>query len=112
MTEKEKKEEEAKFALDKLMRERIITHVLQIAHVSTDTNDIENIKLQYQRNFEKYVGTYLDVSIVPYQFGNFWFNESGFQFLWRDHRGHICPECLTWKEVVTRLNKMKKEMSV
>ena len=65
MTEKEKKEEEAKFALDKLMRERIITHVLQIAHVSTDTNDIENIKLQYQRNFEKYVGTYLDGLTKP-----------------------------------------------
>lgn len=112
MTEKEKREEEAKFAMDKLMRERIIAHVLQLTHVSTNKNDTEDVKAQYQKSFNKYSGTYLDVSIVPYQFGNFWFNEAGFQFLWRDHRGHICPECLTWKEVVTRLNKMKKEMSV
>lgn len=110
MTEKEKKEEGAKFAIDKLMRERIITHVLQIAHVSTDTNDIEDIKSQYQSKFDKYSGTYLDVNIIPYQFGNFWFNEAGFQFSWRDHRGYICPECLTWKEVVTRLHNIKKEM--
>lgn len=112
MTEKEKREEQAKIAMDKLMRERIIAYVLQLAHVSTDKNDIEDVKAQYQRSFDKYSGIYLDVNIVQYQFGSFWFNEAGFQFLWRDHRGYIRPECLTWKEVVTRLSKMKREVRV
>lgn len=103
MTEKEKKEEEAKFALDKLMREKIICHVLQIAHVPHDINNVEDIKTFYQRNFDRYSGVYVDISIVPYQYGNFWFNEAGFQFLWRDHRGYICAECLSWKEVKRRI---------
>ena len=104
MTEKEKQEEEAKkFAMDKSMREKIIRHVLQIAHVPHDINNVEDIKTFYQRNFDRYGGTYLDATIVPYQYGNFWFNEVGFQFSWRDHRGYICTECLTWQDVKRRI---------
>lgn len=106
MTNKEK--EERDFLMDKIKRKSIIEEVLYIAF-EDDTiplNEINNVKKFYIEHYGKYIGKYIDICSEPYSYGDFHFNDAGFQFKWKSHNHIIQLECISWDEVKRRLTLM------
>lgn len=86
-------------------REGIIGEVLRFAFTDKQTQcNFENIKEFYFKNFTVYLNLrkYINICSAPYSYGDFWFIDAGFQFIWKNHCGIIKPECLTWPEVKRR----------
>lgn len=103
MTNKEK--EERDFLMDKIKRKSIIEEVLCIAF-NDDTiplNEINNVKEFYIEHYGKYIGKYIDICSEPYSYGDFCFNDVGFQFKWKNHNRIIQLEYISWAEVKRQL---------
>jgi len=107
MTDNEKEEHNA--TMDKMKRENIIEEALLIAFSgdSIILEEINNIKEFYKENYKKYLSRYVDITSAPYSFGDFWFNDAGFQFNWKNHCCNIQLECIPWNEVKRRIKKNK-----
>jgi hypothetical protein len=41
-----------------------------------------------------------------YKASDFWFNDAGFQFKWRNFEGNIQLECITWNEVYRMIKQI------
>lgn len=108
MTDKEK--ENYNITMDKTTREDIIKQVLGVAFGRNPITleGINDIKVFYQNNYKRYlsVGRSICASAKPYQYGDFWLNDAGFQFMWKNHSGHIQLECIAWNEVKKRINNI------
>lgn len=87
--------------LDKIKREKIIkSSISKVFENNININSINNVKetrQYFQNNFEKYIGNMLTQE--KYKPSDFWFNDAGFQFKWRNFESTIQLECLTWNEV-------------
>ena len=106
MTNKEN--DEYNYLMDKIKRKSIIEEVLYMAFINNNTqlNTIKCIKGYYQRNFDKYLRMQIDISSKPFTYGDFWFNDTGFQFKWKNCCGAIQLECISWNEVKRLLRTM------
>jgi len=106
--------EEALYKQDMENREELIKKSLLIGTDSLSRVELDQIvqsgvmgisKL-YKSQIIKYNGNMLTSEI--YKAADFHFNDAGFQFKWRNHRGIIQLECLTWKEVLRRIKSINK----
>lgn len=95
---------------DQLKRNDILKEALLIVfdnNVININNSIKNmsivqLKQYYIDNFYKYNGNMLTQE--KYKPSDFWFNDAGFQFKWRNFEGEIQLECITWNQVKSLLN--------
>lgn len=100
-----KEKEERNYLMDKIKRKSIIEEVLFIAFGDNiiPLNKINNVKEFYICHYEKYLGKYIDICSEPYSYGDFCFNDVGFQFKWKNHNRIIQLECISWDEVKRQL---------
>lgn len=107
MTDQEKIEQE-KYEIDKIKREELIESAINLpfekCHELQKPNSINDTKNFYNNHFKDY-GKYCVLPYEIYIMSEFWFNEAGFHFKWRNHKMYIQSECLSWKEVFTRLTR-------
>lgn len=94
------------YKYDREKRNEILINALMIELVSKENirfcNSANNTKLFFQNRFNSYLGNMLTEE--KYKPSDFWFNDAGFQFKWRNFEEKIQLECITWDEV-TRLLK-------
>lgn len=106
MTNKEK--EERNFLMDKIKRKSIVEEALYIVFGDDiiPLNEINNVKEFYIEHYEKYLGKCIGICSEPYSYGDFCFNDAGFQFKWKNHNRIIQLECIPWNEVKRQLALM------
>ena len=105
MTEQELLEKK-NYEIDRNIRENLIKQALNIPF-ENNSNLIKpssvNATMEfYKEHFSEY-GRYCVLPSKKYVMAEFWFNDAGFQFKWRNHKMIIQLECLTWSEVYKRL---------
>lgn len=97
-------QEEKSYKTDMENRKIIMINSIMIAIGKND--DIKNIiktaesvKQLYMKSYDKYIGKYIDICGKAYSYGDYWFNDAGFQYKWKNHKKQIQLECITWNQV-------------
>ncbi|MCQ4924870.1 hypothetical protein NE686_17340 [Tissierella carlieri] len=97
---------------DILKRAEIISSALTIGLKNkSNLNLFENVietQRFFQENYYEYTGNML--TLEKYRPSDFWLNDAGFQFKWRDPEYKIKLECLSWEKVKELSNQLIKIM--
>lgn len=100
--------EQKNYESDRIKREELIESAINLPfekyHELQKPKSINDTKKIYNKHFKDYE-KYCVLPYEKYIMSEFWFNEAGFHFKWRNHKMCIQLECLSWKEVFTRLKK-------
>jgi hypothetical protein len=97
-------------------REKIAEYVIALAVEGLNSSfmqaiikSAESAKKFYQSQFKKYLDLNAYLSREKFKACDFWFNDAGLQYKWRDSDSVIVLECLNWAEVVRRVKKISKK---
>lgn len=97
------------FQYDREKRKDIVRNVLMIGLEVIDNKGLclteQETQKFYQSKYNNYLGNI--VTDEKYKPSDFWFNDAGFQFKWRNFESNIQLECLSWNEVT----KLVKQIS-
>ncbi len=101
-------ERDTLYKYEKEKREVVIKRSLMMGLVSFE-NKINCINANmtkhfFQDKYENYLGNMLTQE--KYKPSDFWFNDAGFQFKWRNFEGNIQLECLSWADVTKRIKQI------
>jgi len=87
-------------------REIIAKYVISLAIEGLDSHHRQSIikssestQRFYQSQFNKYLDLKSHLTREKYKPCDFWFNDAGLQYKWRNSASIIVLECLDWKEV-------------
>lgn len=107
--------EQQNYQRDNEMREKIISQSLLICFKNVPQEKIvkvlknkKDLQIHYSANYNEYLnqGFACNITTEIYSYGNFWFNDAGFQFQWKNHKRDIVNECLSWDKVQKRMNEL------
>jgi hypothetical protein len=90
-------------AHDSQQRELIAEYAISIAITALDSRQLQAVIKSaksaqefYQSQFQKYLDLKSHLTKEKHKACDFWFNDAGFQYKWRNSKSIIVLECLGW----------------
>ena len=90
---------------DKEKRKEIIKNVVLLGLTNKELCcNPEKTQKHYIENYHKYSGNMLTQE--KYKASDFWFNDAGLQFKWRNFENIIQIECISWNNVLKLIKQL------
>lgn len=100
--------------IDQIKRKTLIDNALRIPFVGNGDIRIPQNVEEVQKFYQSHFTDYREWCVLPwesYKAAEFWFNNAGFQFKWKNGDMIIILECLSWPKVLKELTQATFESS-